>query len=141
MVTLTRKDTSSLLKIGSMALEEALTNLEQAGLRIEEVVHDDNAQQLKDLCKDNGIQTTVHDLAYKLKSRIYTCSKDAAIRGDTDPTTLTLDIQNAADHWARNHETCRNLPGTRKCVTENAGPTADPRYVEGSVAGSSFINP
>ncbi|KAL2608005.1 hypothetical protein R1flu_026578 [Riccia fluitans] len=77
-------------------------------------------------------QLAAHDLAYKLKSWIYTCTKNAAIRGDTTPQLLTLDIHNAANHWAGNHSTCRILPGVRKCVTENwsAGQTC--KYPEGS---------
>ncbi|KAL2634668.1 hypothetical protein R1flu_006147 [Riccia fluitans] len=141
MVTLTRKQIDSSWKIETTALEEALTSLEQIGLKIQEVVHDDNfqekrqspsdsavegattiaaiavflVQQLKDFCSDNGLQTTgsklqlvqrvslalklpeaeanieiqrtrplrypelaQHDLAYKLKSWIYTCAKNAA---------------------------------------------------------------
>ncbi|KAL2641819.1 hypothetical protein R1flu_009406 [Riccia fluitans] len=173
MVTLTRKQTGSSWKIEIATLEEALTLLEQDGLKIQEVVHDDNSQvdailgqhdimsskdlwhkcknimekfkevlqekrwspsdsevegattivvvavflvqQLKDFCKDNGLQTTGsklqlvqrvslvlklpevgasteiqrtrplcypelahHDLAYKLKSWIFTCTKNAA---------------------------------------------------------------
>ncbi|KAL3684111.1 hypothetical protein R1sor_002133 [Riccia sorocarpa] len=68
--------------------------------------------QLKDFCKDNGLQLT-HDIAYKLKSWIYMCCKNAALRGDTNPKILTADVHNAADHWASNHNTCRTLPGTR----------------------------
>ncbi|KAL2610520.1 hypothetical protein R1flu_029093 [Riccia fluitans] len=175
MVTLTRKQTGSSWKIEIATLEEALTLLEQVGLKIQEVVHNDNSQvdailaqhdimpskdlwhkcknimgkfkevlqekrrspsnsevkgattiaavvvflvqQLKDFCRDNGLQTTSlklqlvqrvslalklpkaranieiqrtqpfhypelaqHDLAYKLKSWIYTCAKNAAKR-------------------------------------------------------------
>ncbi|KAL2623943.1 hypothetical protein R1flu_008188 [Riccia fluitans] len=112
--------------------------------------------QLKDYCRDNGLQQTgsklqliqrmsvhlklpeaganteiqrqrplkypqlaAHDLTYKLKSWIYTCAKNAAVRGDTTPQLLTLDIHNAANHWAGDHFTCRILPGVRKCDTEN----------------------
>ncbi|KAL3691631.1 hypothetical protein R1sor_005282 [Riccia sorocarpa] len=39
-----------------------------------------------------------NDIAYKLKSWIYTCAKNAAVRGDSTPQLLTLDIHNAADH-------------------------------------------
>ncbi|KAL3684035.1 hypothetical protein R1sor_008785 [Riccia sorocarpa] len=72
-----------------------------------------------------------HDLAYKLKSWIYTCAKNAAVRGDTDSKVLTLDIQNAADHWVGQHDTCRTLPGIRKCVTENWTTANDRKYDEG----------
>ncbi|KAL3676905.1 hypothetical protein R1sor_026853 [Riccia sorocarpa] len=72
-----------------------------------------------------------HDLAYKLKSWIYTCAKNAARRGDSDPKVLTLDIQNAANHWAGNHATCRTLPGTRKCVIENWDASSERKYAEG----------
>ncbi|KAL3685313.1 hypothetical protein R1sor_003335 [Riccia sorocarpa] len=58
-----------------------------------------------------------HDLANKLKTWVYTCAKNAAVRGDSDPKVLTLDIQNAADHWAGLHTVCDTLPGTHKCVT------------------------
>ncbi|KAL2607775.1 hypothetical protein R1flu_026348 [Riccia fluitans] len=44
MVTLTCKQTGSSWKIETSALEEALTSLEQVGLKIQEVVHDDNSQ-------------------------------------------------------------------------------------------------
>ncbi|KAL2653074.1 hypothetical protein R1flu_021202 [Riccia fluitans] len=44
MVTLTRKQTGSSWKIETIALEEALTSLEQVGLKIQEVVHDNNSQ-------------------------------------------------------------------------------------------------
>ncbi|KAL3677929.1 hypothetical protein R1sor_020885 [Riccia sorocarpa] len=72
-----------------------------------------------------------HDLAYKLKSWIYTCSKNAALRGDTTPELLTLDIHNAADHWAMNHITCRTLPEVQKCVTENWIAATESKYAEG----------
>ncbi|KAL2635954.1 hypothetical protein R1flu_007433 [Riccia fluitans] len=45
-------------------------------------------------------ELATHDLAYKLKSWIYTCAKNAALRGDTTPELLTMDIHNAADHWS-----------------------------------------
>ncbi|KAL3695438.1 hypothetical protein R1sor_009514 [Riccia sorocarpa] len=73
-----------------------------------------------------------HDIAYKLKSWIYTCAKNAAARGDTTPQVLTKDVQNAAEHWAGNHAVCRTLPGQRKCVVENWEPGRDNKYVEGS---------
>ncbi|KAL3692708.1 hypothetical protein R1sor_006359 [Riccia sorocarpa] len=71
-----------------------------------------------------------HDLAYKLKSWIYTCAKNAAARGDTTPQILTKDVQNAAEHWAGNHAVCRILPGQRKCVVENWEAGRDNKYVE-----------
>ncbi|KAL2620778.1 hypothetical protein R1flu_000983 [Riccia fluitans] len=64
-------------------------------------------------------ELATHDLAYKLKSWIYTCAKNAVLRGDTTPELLTMDIHNAADHWAGDHSTCWNLPGVRKCIVEN----------------------
>ncbi|KAL3692598.1 hypothetical protein R1sor_006249 [Riccia sorocarpa] len=73
-----------------------------------------------------------HDIAYKLKSWIYTCAKNAAARSDTTPQVLTKDVQNAAEHWAGNHAVCRTLPGQRKCVVENWEPGRDNKYVEGS---------
>ncbi|KAL2631192.1 hypothetical protein R1flu_015878 [Riccia fluitans] len=59
-----------------------------------------------------------HDRAYKLKSWIYMCAKNAAMRDDATPGLLTMDIHNAADHWAWDHTTCLHLPGMRKCVIE-----------------------
>ncbi|KAL2644608.1 hypothetical protein R1flu_012195 [Riccia fluitans] len=61
-----------------------------------------------------------HNIAYKLKSWIYTCAKNAALRGDATPELLTMDIHNAADHWAGDHTTCSHLPGgdTHKAVKE-----------------------
>ncbi|KAL3697262.1 hypothetical protein R1sor_011338 [Riccia sorocarpa] len=226
MITLTRKQTGSSWKIETAALEQALKNLAEKGLNIEEIVHDDNAQvdlilaahnimsskdlwhkcknimckfkevlqdkrrsphegsvdgattiaqvavfsmqQLRDFCKENKLQmggnklqlvqrvsvflnlpeagaTTElqrqrpfkypelqqHDLAYKLKSWIYTCSKNAAARRDAMAETLTIDVQNAADHWAGNHTVCRTLPGTRKCVVENWDSGRESKYAEG----------
>ncbi|KAL2642831.1 hypothetical protein R1flu_010418 [Riccia fluitans] len=86
-------------------------------------------QQLKDFCKENGLPA--HDIAYKLKSWIYTCAKNAAARGDTTPKMLTIDVQNVADHWAGNHDTCQTLPGVRKCVVENWPLGRDCKYPEG----------
>ncbi|KAL2620681.1 hypothetical protein R1flu_000886 [Riccia fluitans] len=166
MVTLTRKQTCSSWKIETAALEEALTSLEQVGLKIQEVVHDDNSQvdvilaqhdiiQLARSCNlfnmflwlqlpkaraSIEIQRTrplrypelaQYDLAYKLKSWIYTCAKNAAKRGDSDPKLLTQDIHNSADHWAGNHDTCQVLPRNRKCVAENWPKGRDAKYVEG----------
>ncbi|KAL3700323.1 hypothetical protein R1sor_018345 [Riccia sorocarpa] len=202
MVTLTRKETGSSWRIESAALEKALTLMEERGLNISEVIHDDCAQvdcmlaarnivsqkdlwhkcknlmskfkellqekrrtptdstveaattiaqvavfsvqQLRDYCRQHSLQqagpklllvqrvsvhlnlpeaggTTEiqrtrplrypelasHDITYKLKSWIYTCAKNAALRGDTTPQLLTLDIHNAVDHWAGDHATCR----------------------------------
>ncbi|KAL2634056.1 hypothetical protein R1flu_005535 [Riccia fluitans] len=64
-------------------------------------------------------ELATHDLAYKLKSWIYTCAKNAALRGDTTPERQTMDIHNAADYWAGDHNTCRNLHGVQKCIVEN----------------------
>ncbi|KAL3698707.1 hypothetical protein R1sor_012783 [Riccia sorocarpa] len=72
-------------------------------------------------------ELAAHDLAYKLKSWIYTCCKNAAARGDTTPQQVTKDIHNAADHWSGDHSVCRTLPGNRRCVTENWGPKKE-RY-------------
>ncbi|KAL2645305.1 hypothetical protein R1flu_012892 [Riccia fluitans] len=178
MVTLTRKQVGSSWKIETAALEQALTLLEAKGLAIAEVIHDDNTQrqlcrlrffsvaQLKDYCRDNGLQQTgsklqlvqrvlvhlklpeaganmeiqrqrllkypelaAHDLAYKLK-------------GNTTPQLLTLDIHNAANHWAGDHSTCRILPGVRKCVTENWSARQMYKYPEGGEthkAGADFL--
>ncbi|KAL2632577.1 hypothetical protein R1flu_004056 [Riccia fluitans] len=76
-------------------------------------------------------ELVAHDIAYKLKSWIYTCAKNATARGDTTPKMLTVDVQNAADHWADNHDTCRTLPGVRKCVVENWPQGRDCKYPEG----------
>ncbi|KAL2632320.1 hypothetical protein R1flu_017006 [Riccia fluitans] len=76
-------------------------------------------------------ELAAHDIAYKLKSWIYTCAKNATARGDTTPKMLTVDVQNAADHWAGNHDTCRTLPGVRKCVVENWPQGRDCKYPEG----------
>ncbi|KAL3700091.1 hypothetical protein R1sor_018113 [Riccia sorocarpa] len=73
---------------------------------------------------------TGHDLACKLKSWIYTCAKNAAVRGDSTSELLTLDIHNAAGHWARDHSICRTLPGIRKCVVENWASTHESKYVK-----------
>ncbi|KAL2649981.1 hypothetical protein R1flu_018109 [Riccia fluitans] len=44
---------------------------------------------------------------------------------------LTVDVQNAANHWAGNHDTCWTLPGVRKCVVENWPQGRDYKYPEG----------
>ncbi|KAL2611784.1 hypothetical protein R1flu_023476 [Riccia fluitans] len=156
MVTLTRKQVGSSWKIETAALEQALTLLEAKGLAIAEVIHDDNTQQtgsklqlvqrvsvhlkLSEAGANMEIQCqrplkypglAAHDLAYKLKSWIYTCAKNAAVRGDTTPQLLTLDIHNVANHWAGDHSTCRILPGVRKCVTENWSAGQMCKYPEG----------
>ncbi|KAL3675065.1 hypothetical protein R1sor_025013 [Riccia sorocarpa] len=56
-------------------------------------------------------EVAANDIAYKLKSWIYTSAKNAAVRGDTMPQLLTLDIHNVTDHWAGDHSTYRTLPG------------------------------
>ncbi|KAL3700497.1 hypothetical protein R1sor_018519 [Riccia sorocarpa] len=86
---------------------------------------------LREFCRENGLPLAQHDIAYKLKSWIYTCAKNAAARGDTTPQILTKDVQNAAEHWAGNHAVCRTLPGQRKCVVENWEAGRDNKYVEG----------
>ncbi|KAL3679076.1 hypothetical protein R1sor_022032 [Riccia sorocarpa] len=53
------------------------------------------------------------------------------MRGDTNPKIITADVHNAADHWASNHNTCRTLPGARKCVVENWPQGRDCKYPEG----------
>ncbi|KAL3681332.1 hypothetical protein R1sor_024288 [Riccia sorocarpa] len=170
MVTLTRKETGSSWRIESAALELTLTQLEDKGLIISEVIHDDCAQvpvfsvqQLKDYCHQHSLQQSrsklqlvqrvsvhlnlpeaggtteiqktrplrypelaSHDIAYKLKSWIYTCAKNAAKRGDTTLQLLTLDIHKAADH-----STCRTLQGTRKYVVENWTGNQERKYPQG----------
>ncbi|KAL3676843.1 hypothetical protein R1sor_026791 [Riccia sorocarpa] len=81
-----------------------------------------------------------HDLAYKLKSWIYTCCKNAATRGDTTPQLLTTDVQNAADHWAGDHTVCRTLPGTRKSVTEQWETGRESKYTQGSLSVSEQLD-
>ncbi|KAL2628781.1 hypothetical protein R1flu_013467 [Riccia fluitans] len=77
-------------------------------------------------------ELAAHDLAYKLKSWIYTCMrKKCSSQGDTTPQLLTLDIHNAANHWAGDHSTCRILPGVRKCVMENWSAGQMCKYLEG----------
>ncbi|KAL3694028.1 hypothetical protein R1sor_007679 [Riccia sorocarpa] len=76
-------------------------------------------------------ELAANDIAYKLKSWIYTCAKNAAVRGDTTPQLLTLDIHNASDHWAGDHSTCRTLPGNRKCVMENWNYETQRKYPAG----------
>ncbi|KAL2632038.1 hypothetical protein R1flu_016724 [Riccia fluitans] len=73
----------------------------------------------------------VHDIAYKLKSWIYTCAKNASLRGDTTPELLTMDIHNAADHWAGDHTTCSYVHGMKKCVVENWTGGKEAKYPEG----------
>ncbi|KAL2621203.1 hypothetical protein R1flu_001408 [Riccia fluitans] len=155
MVTLTLKETGSSWRIKTQALQQVLSTLQEKGLNIVEVIHDDNVQ-LKDSCWENNLQQigsklclvqrvsihlklpeagasmklqrqrplkypelAKHDLAYKLKSWIYTCAKNVALRGDTTPELLTMDIHNGTNHWVGDHSTCRNLPGVRKCIVEN----------------------
>ncbi|KAL3692372.1 hypothetical protein R1sor_006023 [Riccia sorocarpa] len=60
-----------------------------------------------------------NDVAYKLKSWIYTCCRTAAKRGEVSPNILVLDIITAADHWAGLHDMCRILPGDRKCCSSD----------------------
>ncbi|KAL2634734.1 hypothetical protein R1flu_006213 [Riccia fluitans] len=111
-------------------------------------------------------ELAAHDIAYKLKSWIYTCAKNAALRyvpsmmfilnsvessfgslrshhsnhlfmfvkGDATPELLTMDIHNAADHWAGDHTTCSNLLGVRKCVVEKWTGGKEAKYLEGGEA-------
>ncbi|KAL2608157.1 hypothetical protein R1flu_026730 [Riccia fluitans] len=76
-------------------------------------------------------ELAAHDIAYKLKSWIYTCAKNAALRGDATPGLLTMDIHNAADHWAGDHTTCSHLPGVTKCVVEKWTDEKEAKYPEG----------
>ncbi|KAL2629769.1 hypothetical protein R1flu_014455 [Riccia fluitans] len=64
-------------------------------------------------------ELATHDLAYKLKSWIYTCTKNTALRGNTTPQLVTMDIHNVADHCVGDHSTCRNLPSVQKCIVKN----------------------
>ncbi|KAL3699329.1 hypothetical protein R1sor_017351 [Riccia sorocarpa] len=146
MITLTRKETGSSWKIETAALEQALSNLEEKGLQTEEsgsklqlVQRVSLHLKLPEAGTSTKIQRTrplrypelaAHDITYKLKSWIYTCAKNAAMR-DSSPEVLTKDIHNAATHSAGNHTACRTLPGPRKCVTENWDQTHDCKYVEG----------
>ncbi|KAL3686851.1 hypothetical protein R1sor_013160 [Riccia sorocarpa] len=57
-----------------------------------------------------------NDMAYKLKSWIYTACHGVAKRRDEGTSLLTLDILNGSDHWAGLHEFCRILHDTRKCI-------------------------
>ncbi|KAL2633856.1 hypothetical protein R1flu_005335 [Riccia fluitans] len=122
MVTLTRKQVGSSWKIETAALEQALTLLESKGLAIAEVIHDDNTQ-LKDYCRDNGLQQTGSKLQLVQRVTVHLKLPEASAntenQGNTTLQLLTLDIHNAANHWAGDHSTCRILPGVRKCVTEN----------------------
>ncbi|KAL2609996.1 hypothetical protein R1flu_028569 [Riccia fluitans] len=183
MVTLTRSETGSSWKIETQALELALKILQDKGLTIGEVIHDDNAQvdailkahnivSQKDLWhKFEGVlpgarSATVRiqvatratgvgssqitsaspdiqrqrplkypelaaHIAYKLKSWIYTCAKNAAMRGDATPGLLTMDIHNAADHWAGDHTTCSHLPSMRKYVVEKWTGGKEAKYPKG----------
>ncbi|KAL2610585.1 hypothetical protein R1flu_029158 [Riccia fluitans] len=79
-------------------------------------------------------ELATHDLAYKLKSWIYTCAKNTALRGDTTPELLTVDIHNAIDHWAGDHNTYQKLPGVRKCIIENWSREQKRKYAPGSDA-------
>ncbi|KAL3694588.1 hypothetical protein R1sor_008239 [Riccia sorocarpa] len=97
-------------------------NLEEAGAKITEI------QRHRPL---RYPELATPDIAYKLKSWIYTCAKNAAKRGDTTPEMLTLGIHNSADHWAGEHGTCRTLPGVRKCVLENWSDSHERRYSPG----------
>ncbi|KAL2644341.1 hypothetical protein R1flu_011928 [Riccia fluitans] len=186
MVTLTRSETGSSWKIETQALELALKILQDKGLTIKEVIHDDNAQvdailkahnivsqkicgtSLKEYCREHDLpqsgsklqlvqrvsvhlklleagaspdiqrqralkypELAAHDIAYKLKSWIYTCAKNATLRGDATPGLLTMDIHNAADHWAGDHTTYSHLPGVRKCVVEKWTGGKEAKYPEG----------
>ncbi|KAL3688317.1 hypothetical protein R1sor_014626 [Riccia sorocarpa] len=66
MVTLTRKETGSSWRIESAALEKALTLLEERGLNISEVIHDDCAQVDSMLAARNIVSQK--DLWHKCKN-------------------------------------------------------------------------
>ncbi|KAL2614104.1 hypothetical protein R1flu_025796 [Riccia fluitans] len=53
------------------------------------------------------------------------------MRGDATLGLLTMDIHNAADHWARDHTTYSHLPGVRKCVVEKWTGGKEAKYPEG----------
>ncbi|KAL3694745.1 hypothetical protein R1sor_008396 [Riccia sorocarpa] len=66
-------------------------------------------------------ELAAHDIAYKLKSWIYTCCRRAKTRGDSRPELLVFDIYTAAQHWAGDHSDCRILPGDRPCGRRQFG--------------------
>ncbi|KAL3675849.1 hypothetical protein R1sor_025797 [Riccia sorocarpa] len=74
-----------------------------------------------------------NDVAYKLKSWIYTCCRTAAKRGEVSPNILVLDIITAADHWAGLHDMCRILPGDRKCCSPDWDNDSQRLYLPESV--------
>ncbi|KAL3692350.1 hypothetical protein R1sor_006001 [Riccia sorocarpa] len=77
------------------------------------------------------LSMAAHDITYNFKSWIYMCAKNAALRGDTSPSVLMLDIHNSAHHWTEDHTTCQTLPGTCKCVVEEWPAGRDAKYSEG----------
>ncbi|KAL3695327.1 hypothetical protein R1sor_009403 [Riccia sorocarpa] len=94
-----------------------------------------------------------NDVAYKLKSWIYTCCRTAAKRSFRewflnlkaevmsywpaeamcDPNILVPDIITAADHWAGLHDMCRILPGDRICCSPDWDNDSRRLYVPESV--------
>ncbi|KAL2642545.1 hypothetical protein R1flu_010132 [Riccia fluitans] len=159
MVTLTRSERGSSWKIETQALELALKILQDKGITIGELKeycreHDlpqsgsklqlvqrvsvhlklPEAGASPEIQRQRPLkypELAAHDIAYKLKSWIYMCVKNAALRGDTTPGLLTMDIHNAADHWAGDHTTCLHLPGVRKCVVEKWTGGKEAKYLEG----------
>ncbi|KAL2633711.1 hypothetical protein R1flu_005190 [Riccia fluitans] len=186
MVTLTRKETCSSWKIDTQALELALKILEDKGLTIGEVIHDDNAQvdailkdhnimSQKDLwhkfegvlpgaqsatvriqiatratgvgssqvtrgrCKYGNPETTVVEVSQIGSPRhsvqaevmdLHVC-EECRLEDDATQELLTMDIHNAADHWAGDHTTCSYLPGMRKYVVENWTCGKEAKYPKG----------
>ena len=57
-----------------------------------------------------------HNISAKLKSWIHKCCWICANGGHDNVTTLVKDIQNAANHWARDHSTCAKIDSFRNCV-------------------------
>ncbi|KAL2650226.1 hypothetical protein R1flu_018354 [Riccia fluitans] len=125
MVTLTWKETGSSWRIETQALQQALCTLLEKGLNIVEVIHDDNAQvdailNQHNILSQKDLWHKCKNVTGKFKELLQEKRRTPRTRrGDTTPELLTMDIHNAADHWAGDHSTCRNLPGVRKCIVEN----------------------
>ncbi|KAL3687506.1 hypothetical protein R1sor_013815 [Riccia sorocarpa] len=66
-------------------------------------------------------ELAAHDIAYKLKSWIYTCCRRAKTRGDSRPELMVFDICTAAQHWACDHSDFCILPGNRPCGQRQFG--------------------
>ncbi|KAL3693011.1 hypothetical protein R1sor_006662 [Riccia sorocarpa] len=88
MVTLTRKEVGSSWKIETMALQEALCELLQAGLTIEEIAHDDNAS-VDAILSQHGIMSS-KDLWHKCKIVMskFKLKKRYRTSADLHPTLL-----------------------------------------------------